>query len=509
MLTLIKKKKFQTLKNFKYKHLAHLNENKPIVIVYTDIYILEHKNVQKKILDDLGVENNINEKIETIQVISQRETERKKEEFFVTFGKGYEQLDYDGVDDYCYTGNNISLPFSYIKNINLKEKLNIPLYMDWDFISENYNREIKQKIPFLQKAFVPSEKGELILTDQKLIKNQKGIVGDVLKKMAKLIFTGQGLVKMSLPVRIFDTKTQLQKIADFFTNLDYLNKAYESKNKLDKLKNIIIFITTCVYYGMGIKKPFNPYIGETFQGYYHDGTEIYIEHVQHDPPKDTFLLLHPEKDLRVYGSLTLTPKLSTNELLINMVGLITVEIKGEKIYCELCEFLNKGMMMGKRRFLLKESFNFYYPNENIKAVIHVGDDKKNLDKFTGGIYLAKKKFNINEKAFKKTIFPEIKKKKFPKDIKPLSIVSGSWYKNIIFDGEELWNSKQECYRVHLGKDVLPSDFRFREDVIWMMYENQKNAGEWKLALELEYRVHRKEREKYKKILKKLMKKKNK
>lgn len=502
-----KKKKFQSLRKFKYKHLGNLNEKNPIVIVYTDIYILEHKNVQKKILDDLKIENEINVKIVTIKEITERKImEEKKKEFFVTFGNCYEQLDFDGADDYCYNGNNVSLPFSYIKNINPKDKLNVPLYMDWDFICENYNRDEKQKVADLEKSFIPNEKGELILTDQKIIESQKGIISDVLKKMAKLIFTGQGLVKMSLPVRIFDTKTQLQKIADFFGNLDYIDKAYNAKTKKETLQNTIIFLTTCVYYGMGIKKPFNPYIGETFQGHYKDGTEIYIEHVQHDPPKDTFLLLHPKKDFRIYGSLTLTPKLSTNELLIKMAGLIVVEIKGEKIYCELSDFLNKGMMVGKRRFLLKESFNFYYPKADLKAVLHVGFDKKNMDQISGGIYPEKQKFDVEGKfkSFRKLIFPKMKKLKV--NSVAVSSITGSWFKNILFDEQELWNSSFESYRVLIDKDVLPSDFRFREDLIWMMYENEKYAGQWKLALELEYRIHRKEREKYRKLLKKRRKK---
>ncbi len=492
-----KKEKFQSMEKFHFKHLGQLDKTHPIVIVYTEIYILEHKNAQKKILDELEILHNLDEKVSEID-----SKERKQEpKNYITFGTGYEPIDDLGENEYFYTGKNLPLPFCYIKNLNPKEKLKTPIYMDWDFIEENFNKTKKVKVPYLIKAFVPNEKGELILTDENIIQSQKGILGEVLKKMTMLLLTGQGLVKMSLPVRIFDKCTQLQIIADFFSNLDYIHKATESNNKIERLKNIIVFVTSCVYYGINIKKPFNPYIGETLQGFYAEGTEIYVERIQHDPPKDSFFMINNEKKFKISGNLTLAPKLSTNELLIATVGVITVEIDGDIIYAELAEFLNKGMMMGKRKFLLKESFNFFYPNAGLKAIVHVGDDKK-IDEFTGGIYQEKKNFQFNENNFKKTIFYEVKKKKFPKDILPISSISGSWYKKINFDGIEYWNSEQECYKVNLVKDVLPSDFRFREDLLWMIYENQTYAEQWKLALELEYREHRNEKAKHAKLLKK-------
>ena len=49
----------------------------------------------------------------------------------------------------------------------------------------------------------------MILYDEEAIENQKGILGEVLKKAAWLLIWGEGLVKMSLPVRIFEPKSNL------------------------------------------------------------------------------------------------------------------------------------------------------------------------------------------------------------------------------------------------------------------------------------------------------------
>jgi hypothetical protein len=39
-------------------------------------------------------------------------------------------------------------------------------------------------------------------------------------------------------------------------------------------------------------KPFNPILGETYQGNFDDGTEVYCEHTSHHPPITNFFM-HP------------------------------------------------------------------------------------------------------------------------------------------------------------------------------------------------------------------------
>lgn len=45
----------------------------------------------------------------------------------------------------------------------------------------------------------------------------------------------------------------------------------------------------------------NPVIGETLQGSYPDGTQIYCEQVSHHPPISYFLAVGPENSYRYYG----------------------------------------------------------------------------------------------------------------------------------------------------------------------------------------------------------------
>ncbi len=63
-------------------------------------------------------------------------------------------------------------------------------------------------------------------------------------------------------------------------------------------------------------------------------------------------------------------------------------------------------------------------------------------------------------------------------------IEGSWLKNVIIDGELLWDVEwEECtpYRMIPDKEmVLPSDWRYREDLIWLMRNDMDRADAWKV-----------------------------
>lgn len=46
----------------------------------------------------------------------------------------------------------------------------------------------------------------------------------------------------------------------------------------------------------------------------------------------------------------------------------------------------------------------------------------------------------------------------------------------------------------LGKEVLNSDWRYREDLIWLKYEQMQMAAAWKQRLEVQQRRDRKNRQ---------------
>ena len=88
---------------------------------------------------------------------------------------------------------------------------------------------------------------------------------------------------------------------------------------------------------------------------------------------------------------------------------------------------------------------------------------------------------------------DIKSKNITKDIKKeICLLQGSWLKNIIIDDKEYWNVENAIRRqiYSINSDVLASDWRFREDLIWLKLEEELIAHQWKIRLEVQQRLDR-------------------
>jgi hypothetical protein len=96
---------------------------------------------------------------------------------------------------------------------------------------------------------------------------------------------------------------------------------------LERLKCVIAFAVSNLYLCTSQYKPFNPILGETFQGSLSDGTQVYCEHTSHHPPITNFLL-HPEdKAYEMWGYYEFTGKMGTNHLKSGLRGPNNIRFK--------------------------------------------------------------------------------------------------------------------------------------------------------------------------------------
>jgi hypothetical protein len=115
---------------------------------------------------------------------------------------------------------------------------------------------------------------------------------EVLSSAASNIFSGQSLVGISLPVRIFEPRSLVERIADWFGYSPlYLQEASKiPNNPLERFKLVTSYAIASLNSSITTQKPFNPLLGETYQGFYENGTRIYIEHTSHHPPVSNYLI---------------------------------------------------------------------------------------------------------------------------------------------------------------------------------------------------------------------------
>ena len=129
------------MKNFKLKHLHDVHEDCPLVIIYTDIFLLQHQTIQRKILGDLGI---LKSYIPTTPVTTDDESSSKhknKSEYNLTFEKCINPKDHTYFDGYALNREHKAGICSYSKGREHMNKEAIsPVYFSWDYIEENYNK---------------------------------------------------------------------------------------------------------------------------------------------------------------------------------------------------------------------------------------------------------------------------------------------------------------------------------------------------------------------------------
>lgn len=171
------------------------------------------------------------------------------------------------------------------------------------------------------------------------------------------------------------------------------------------------------------------------------------------------------------------------------------------------------------------------PASGLRAVVHFGhkdaidqidgfiteipEDMDIMARYRNNLKLPmKKRKGLKELALSdllplcsKVTLPNFKKLIEKQKVKNLSLlgeIGGSWTNELVVDGRIEWNKSVKRFAYLLVKDPLPSDFRFREDLLWLRYGHILHAQKWKLRLEAGYRKERKTREKLNNLRNKAM-----
>jgi hypothetical protein len=454
------------------------------------------KDLNRININSEGGLNNINNKIITNNSLNQnRENNQNKEEI-------------NPVEKFLHPRSYFNLTTIVLKNV----QLNAP-----------YPRELKFEdlvniypVNFLEDYYVKDMEG-VFCKSEEIVKKQGGVITDMAKQVAKGIFGFSGIVSISLPIRIFEPRSMLERYSDWWCFAPILlRKAAVVKDKLEAFKQVICFVLSAICLSSGQMKPFNPLLGETFEAGFEDGTILYMEHTSHTPCVSHYLMTDPDDLYKFSGyfdiSLEGTMKiLFNNSVTMVQKGKNSVYLKGtnQTISFQYPKMLLGGMIYGTRYVLIDGFMKFEDRENNMKAYIYFNKNHPNLKlrrvhDFYGQIYhhpYPKKKEQFFEEKMPKNPFPSDKKLIY-------SEITGSWLENIIFDNEIYWSVRDASPpQIYPVKQCAPSDSRYREDLIWLKRslqfpDNTKSYEEyaqtWKVALEIQQRHDRSLRDKKKK-----------
>jgi len=169
----------------------------------------------------------------------------------------------------------------------------------------------------------------------------------------------------------------------------------------------------------------------------------------------------------MYGNAEFSGKFKGNTMLGGQAGPTTVKFSdGQAITYHYPSFKMGGMLVGKRDINWEGDMTFDDPANGFNSILTFG---------------AKKKKNLFRKQVGKL-------DDVTGDLKIGDVVvgsaQGSWLSNLVVEDTEYWNIDREYPSwVILSKTPLPSDWRFREDLVYLTKGNQELAQRWKWRIE--------------------------
>ena len=418
-------------------------------------------------------------------------------------------------------------PFSFMtghKKTGFNQKKNILKYPSPTFIENELwiKKPNLTKNEILKGMIINNEKG-LVLIDKEMTKKFKGIIGDILKQLFKAIFGH----KISLNVKLFEPKSILQTITDYWCFIPkYFPMALDNNlSPVNRMKIIMSFGVSGLYLNAKQLKPFNPLITETFQGIFENETktEVYLEQISNYPTISRFYIKDINFIMSGYYDLSVEMESLGSKITALTKGYAKIDfvnINESIIYIlPQAKILNAISEEDRSAYYISVMI-FYDIKNNLKGVIQFGKDKKCIHKIKGIIYDYKYKNSKIDYEKDREKLNKLDLDNLNKEYNIKAKLSGSWLKEVIIDNEKFWDIDVDIpFWIKPVQKCLPSDCRFREDLIWLFrsFYCSKNederlkyehlAQEWKLIIEKLQRDEREHKAKMNKIREKEKKKK--
>ncbi|CEI88947.1 Putative Genomic scaffold, msy_sf_4 [Rhizopus microsporus] len=139
---------------------------------------------------------------------------------------------------------------------------------------------------------------------EELEDNSKSILMGIISQLRK----DMDLQRVTLPTFVLEPRSMLERVTDFMSHPDLLLEASTKTDPTVRFLDVVrYFLSGWHIKPKGVKKPYNPVLGEFFRCKYKysNGTEaIYVaEQVSHHPPISAFYYGSPENGIYIQGDL--------------------------------------------------------------------------------------------------------------------------------------------------------------------------------------------------------------
>ncbi|XP_068132748.1 oxysterol-binding protein-related protein 8 isoform X2 [Hyperolius riggenbachi] len=261
------------------------------------------------------------------------------------------------------------------------------------------------------------EAGEASQTET-VSEEHKSLIWTLLKQVRP----GMDLSKVVLPTFILEPRSFLDKLSDYYYHADFLSEAALEENAYSRMKKVVKWYLSGFYKKpKGLKKPYNPILGETFRCLWiHPKTNsktFYIaEQVSHHPPVSVFYVSNRKDGFCLSGSILAKSKFYGNSLsaILEGEGRLTFLNRGEDYTMNMPYAHCKGILYGTMTLELGGNVNItcektgYSASLEFKLKPFLGNDDS-VNQISGKIKLGKEVLATLEGHWDSEVFIHDKK----------------------------------------------------------------------------------------------------
>ncbi|KAI8359723.1 hypothetical protein B0O80DRAFT_381915 [Mortierella sp. GBAus27b] len=192
----------------------------------------------------------------------------------------------------------------------------------------------------------------------------RSILMDIISQLSK----GGDLHRITLPTFVLEPRSMLERITDFMSHPEIINKANQLQNPVERFVAVTrYFLSGWHIKPKGVKKPYNPILGEVFRSRwtFSDNTEAFYvaEQVSHHPPISAYYYTSPENNLTILGDLKPKSKFLGNSAATLMQGEIKVSFTnrpGEDYFITMPNVYARGILFGTMLMELGDAATGYF-----------------------------------------------------------------------------------------------------------------------------------------------------
>ncbi|KAL0065682.1 Oxysterol-binding protein OBPa [Marasmius tenuissimus] len=180
--------------------------------------------------------------------------------------------------------------------------------------------------------------------------------GSVIASLISQLRVGMDLSRVTFPTFVLEPRSMLERITDFMSHPDLIFGAEEFDDPEERFLRVLqYYLAGWHIKPKGVKKPYNPVLGEFFRCRYdyQNGTQgFYIaEQVSHHPPVSAFFYISPANRVSILGELRPKSRFLGNSVSTTMEGENRVTLLGKpedgEYVITMPNMYARGILFGK------------------------------------------------------------------------------------------------------------------------------------------------------------------